>query len=125
MAFDMQRLQNDMSRELENDISRLNGEYQKHKQAVNDRFRKCEDMNRSSQQLKSDSVSMRTQKQRALHEISSQNKQFEAKYAQENNQKADLRLRMVEMEKRLRELQREIATTNLENETLKSLLGGE
>lgn len=125
MAFDMQRLQNDMSRELENDISRLNGEYQKHKQTVNDRFRKCEDMNRSSQQLKSDSVSMRTQKQRALHEISSQNKQFEAKYAQENNQKADLRLRMVEMEKRLRELQREIATTNLENETLKSLLGGE
>lgn len=32
---------------------------------------------------------------------------------------------MVELEKRLRELQREIASTNLENETLKGLLSGE
>jgi hypothetical protein len=36
-----------------------------------------------------------------------------------------MRQRMVEMEKRLRELQREIASTNVENETLKALLGGE
>lgn len=91
MGFDMQRLQSDVSRELENDINRLNSEYQKHKQSVNDRFRKCEELNKSSQQLKSDSVSMRTQKQRALHEISQQNKQFEGKYAQDNTRKADLR----------------------------------
>jgi predicted RNase H-like nuclease len=32
---------------------------------------------------------------------------------------------MVEMEKKLRELQREIASTNIENETFKALLSGE
>lgn len=32
---------------------------------------------------------------------------------------------MVDLEKRLRELQREIAATNLENEALKALLSGE
>ena len=32
---------------------------------------------------------------------------------------------MCELEKRLREMQRVLASTNLENETLKSLLGGE
>lgn len=32
---------------------------------------------------------------------------------------------MFELEKKLRELQREIAATNLENETLKAILGGE
>lgn len=32
---------------------------------------------------------------------------------------------MCDLEKRLREMQREIASTNLENETLKGLIGGE
>lgn len=36
-----------------------------------------------------------------------------------------MRERMAVMEKRLREIQREIAATNLENETLRSILGGE
>jgi hypothetical protein len=34
MQFDMQRLQNDMNKELENDIQRLNQEYHAHQQEV-------------------------------------------------------------------------------------------
>ena len=58
-------------------------------------------------------------------EISQKNLQFEEKYRQDNQQKDGMRVQMAQLEKKLRELQREIATTNLENETLKSILGGE
>jgi hypothetical protein len=58
-------------------------------------------------------------------EISQKNLQFEEKYRQDNQLKDNMRVQMAQLEKKLREIQREIATTNLENETLKSILGGE
>ncbi|CDW71950.1 gas2 domain containing protein [Stylonychia lemnae] len=125
MQFDMQKLQNDMNKELEGDIQRLKKEYQSHQEEVQTKLKSCEQLNKNSQSLKNDSVSLRQQKQKGLQEISQKNLEFEKKYSKDNSEKSDLRGHMVDLEKKLRELQREIAATNLENETLKALLSGE
>ena len=125
MAFDMQRLQADTSRELDGEIARLGQEFKQQQAEAQTKLRQCEQLNKSSQALKSESASMRQQKLQGLREISQRNAQFEERYAAENRGKEELRAQMLDLEKRLRELQREIATTNLENEALRALLSGE
>ena len=68
---------------------------------------------------------MRQQKQKALCDIQNRNRQVEGKCTEDNRVKQGIREQMYEMERRMRELQREIAATHLENEGLKAVLSGE
>jgi len=92
---------------------------------VQQKLDKCEAANEESMGLKEQMVQYRNLKQQALAEVSEQNDIYQAKFTQVNESKHHLRLQLSELEKYLREIQREIAATNLENTALKSLLQGE
>ncbi|TNV86962.1 hypothetical protein FGO68_gene12735 [Halteria grandinella] len=125
LAFDMNRFQSTMNRELEQHILKLNQEYKQHQGTVNAKLEKCEASNEESLVLKDQMVQYRILKQQSLAEVSEQSDVYQAKFSQVNDTKHQLRLQLSDIEKHLREIQREIAATNLENNALKSLLQGE
>ena len=59
LAFDMQRFQSDMNKELEGQIGKLKQEYNSYHDQVNSRLRNCEELNKKSLTYKNDSVSLR------------------------------------------------------------------
>ena len=85
MAFDMQKMQNDMNKELESQIGKMTNEYKIHQQDVTSKLKESEAQNKNSQVLKQESVNMRLQKQKGLMDISNKNVQFEDKYQQDNS----------------------------------------
>lgn len=68
---------------------------------------------------------MRQQKTKALAEISQKNLQFEIKISSDINDKNTMREQMTELERMMREVEQQIAQTNLENSALRQLLEGE
>jgi chromosome segregation ATPase len=125
IQFDMNRFQVDMNRELESHISKLNTEYKFHANSVVQRLEASEDANERSLQIKDTMILWRSQKQQAIAEVARQNTAYQERFAQVNEQKHGMRTKLAEVEGKLRELQREIAMTNLENQGLKALISGE
>lgn len=70
-------------------------------------------------------VDYRLVKQQALAEVALQSDEYQAKFTQVNESKHALRLQLSDIERQLREMQREIAATNMENSMLKSVIAGE
>ena len=67
----------------------------------------------------------RQQKQQAISEVARQNQAYQERFSQVNDQKHAMRSKLADIESKLRDLQREIAMTNLENQGLKALISGE
>ena len=114
-----------MNRELETHIGKLNLEYKHHQDTVTAKIEKCEGANIQSQKLKQQMVIDRGQKQQAMNEVAHQSEIYQDRFSEVNEVKHSLRLQLSEIEKVLRDVQREIATTNLENSSLKTLISGE
>ena len=69
----MNQFQNDMNRELESHITRLNYEYKSHKQGVMSKTDQSESANQRSNQLKDMTIKVRQQKSQAISEVAKQN----------------------------------------------------
>ncbi len=114
-----------MNNELESHINRLNGEYKNHQNEVQSKLGEIEQANQESRKLKEEMVSWRQDKQLAMIEVMEQSEKYEAKFTFVNEEKNALRGQLSDMQKLMREIQRQIAATELENQALKSLIAGE
>jgi len=82
--FDMNRMQSDMNKELEGQISKMRQEYKTHEQQVRQQLQECDSLNKNSDALKKESVQTRSKKARALVEISLKNNEFEKDMQRDN-----------------------------------------
>lgn len=125
LAFDMNKFQETMNRELESHIGKLNHEYKAHTTSVNAKLEACEAANADSLALREDLISQRLLKQEALAALTAQSALYQEHFSQVNASKHSLRTRLSLLERRLREVQRELAATDLESSALKAVLAGQ
>lgn len=92
---------------------------------MGEKLEQCEQDNTEAFHLKDQMVAFRGQKQQALALVSQQNEEYQARFTDVNERKHALRVHLSDVERKLRQVQRDIAASNVENATLKALLSGE
>jgi hypothetical protein len=91
LAFDMNRFQSAMNRELEQHMERLNQEYKQHQATVTAKLDKSEAANEESHQLRDQMVHFRNLKHQSLAEVAEQSELYQAKFTVVNDTKHQLR----------------------------------
>ena len=69
LKFDMNSFQNEMNRELESHIGRLNQDYKHHQAVMSAKLDKCENANQKSWGIKEQMIDWRQQKLYAIQEV--------------------------------------------------------